>query len=118
MGSSRHCGLRQIDPPTKHKEGYLVSVGGKKITKVVDTDVGIGIQGDALKEIVCVAVLDFLTPSKAKEVKEDAFLFFRRLFNIEEGTPMYGLRAKDTHIEVITKVKTKTAAEHIFSQKS
>jgi hypothetical protein len=104
-----------LQPSTR--KATLFQLGEKKVTKVIDTDVGIGIQGDALKEVLCVAVLEFLTPSKAKEAKEDAFLFFRRLFNIEEGTPMYGLRTKDTHIEVITKVKTKIATDYILSQK-
>jgi hypothetical protein len=37
--------------------------------------------------------------------------------DIPEGIPMYGLRTKDTHIEVIVKIKTTTADELIFQQK-
>jgi hypothetical protein len=104
-----------LQPSTR--KATIFQLGDSKVTKVVDTDAGIGIQGDALKEILCVAAFEFLTPSKLKEVKEDSLTFFRQLLKVEEGTPMYGLRSKDTHIEVIIKTKTKIAHDYVFTQK-
>ncbi len=115
-----HIDLVVLEPLTLQpstRKATIFQLGDSRVNKVVNTDAGIGIQGDALKEILCVAAFEFLTPSKLKEVKEDSLTFFRQLLKVEEGTPMYGLRSKDTHIEVIIKTKTKTASEYVFTQK-
>jgi hypothetical protein len=115
-----HIDLVALEPLTLQpstRKATIFQLGDLRVTKVADTDTGIGIIGDALKEILCVAVFEFLTPSKLKEVKEDSLTFFRQLLKVEEGTPMYGVRSKDTHIEVIIKAKTKIASDYVFTQK-
>ena len=75
-----HLEVVLVDGLTKQpstRKATLFQLGGeKKVAQIMETDAGIGIVGDALKEVVCLAVFDFLTPSKAKEAKEDAFRFF------------------------------------------
>ena len=116
-----HLEVVLVDGLTKQpstRKATLFQLGGdKKVTHRVETDAGIGIVGDALKEVCCIAVYEFLTPSKAKEAKEDAFRFFKNVLPIAEGVPTYGLRSKESHVEIIVKDKTTTMDALIFGQK-
>jgi hypothetical protein len=107
-----------ISRQPSNRKATLFQLGdGERVQHTVETDAGIGIQGAALKEVLCTAVTEYLTPSKLKEVKDDPLAFFKRTLDIPEGVPMYGLRTKDTHTEVIVKCKTSIADEYIFKQK-
>jgi hypothetical protein len=107
-----------ISRQPSNRKATLFQLGDdERVHHTVETDAGIGIQGAALKEVLCTAVFEFLTPSKLKEVKDDALTFFKRTLDIPDGVPMYGLRTKDTHTEVIVKFKTSTAEAYMFKQK-
>ncbi len=103
--------------PSTRKATLFQLGGDKKVSQITENDAGIGILGDALKEVCCVAVFEYLTPSKAKEAKEDAFRFFKSLLSIADGVPTYGLRTKDTHVEIIVKDKTSNIDALILGQK-
>jgi hypothetical protein len=103
--------------PSTRKATLFQLGGDKKVSQISENDAGIGILGDALKEVCCVAVFEYLTPSKAKEAKEDAFRFFKSVLSIADGVPTYGLRTKDTHVEIIVKDKTSNIDALIFGQK-
>ena len=116
-----HLDVVLVDGLTKQpstRKATIFQLGGDtKVAHTVETDAGIGIVGDALKEVCCLAVFEFLTPSKAKEAKEDAMRFFKNILSIPEGVPTYGLRTKDTHVEIIVKSKTSTMDTLILGQK-